>query len=1103
MNQSYTALNWDDYHYDNIPLELLVDAARNIHSLGLVHNTWLQRGTRQIDPAQIPWADIHYLYVQGDLVSDVRWGECIWDPGVYINKAENWLLIVLEKDAPDPTQSIIDRLGPKLKYLSIQRTGLRGHEQSALPRLSVEHLIGLDELVLRENHKLKDVDGLDKLLKLKRLGARDCPELRSLAGLDSLSNLEELNIVSCHSLSMLPSLNQLTRLNSLSLCSCSNLVSLSGLEKLSQLSFLTLRGCSKLSLLPELRNLALLPHLNLGGCRSLNLPPNFTFPPNIKALCLDHTPIARLPGTIRNLKSLRNLDLQNMHLTELPDWLPEIAEGFSLKWRAVEDGIDKAIVYLDGTTVDGVDMSIFEQPYEMVVKWFEERKAGRTQALNEMKVIFLGDGEAGKSYTISRLMNNGGDPLDYEKKRTPGIAIKNHPCNFNGRDFRVNYWDFGGQEILHAMHRIFLTNRTMYVVLVSVKDDDYQERAEYWLRNIKSFAPDAPVLLAFNKIDMRPRLFLDKTVLHAANGNLKQIVSMSALEFDQEKFDSEFRSILLQEIVNTKMLDVEWPKSWIELKNKMENLGKYYITLEDYEEICADCHVDDVQAELLDWFNDLGVSFCCRNNFRLENQVILEPRWITNGLYIILFNQCEDIVNGMIPHRYIHDLLKRSPKDTSVLCTDRKARYRIPGDAEYVLGIMRQFGLSLQIVGDREFIPMLCQPQSPLDLAAYESNEDVLEFHMDFQYLPNNVLHQLMVEQYSELDIENVWRAGARFQQPGTGLSAIVAMDENTLKFFISHSDSRHAPQTYLTVLKAKIDQIWRQMGLQEPEEAFVYKTAGSRETVGYEELKHSLKKGDDELYARSLRRSIPISDLLRQFGLEELAEHEHPPLRNRRISCPNKRTSPIDEWKLLEYIVESCQKIQADPIYGATGDKSGKEDERNRRIRDDLEYRLKNTGYRISDQPQQGRSGTGQGVGELDLLLKDEQGRLWTIIEALRVHNIDKIEWKKHLTKLLGNYNYGGLHFAYLLTYVDSNAADFMKIWGNYQRYIPTYDPGEYSVDPNSFQPLNAAQDLQYIQTAMCRYTCGSAQVTVYHLFVMVRPQPPKTDSIPKSSVK
>ena len=131
---------------------------------------------------------------------------------------------------------------------------------------------------------------------------------------------------------------------------------------------LYLPECSSLTVLPSLDNLTQLTRLDLSWCSSLTV----------------------LPESLRNLKSLRRLNLNCLKLKELPDWLPKIAEKFALGYNFV-DGNEKAIVSLWDTTVEGVDMSIFEQPYEMIVEWFEKRKQGRTQPLNEIKVVFLGD----------------------------------------------------------------------------------------------------------------------------------------------------------------------------------------------------------------------------------------------------------------------------------------------------------------------------------------------------------------------------------------------------------------------------------------------------------------------------------------------------------------------------------------------------------------------------------------------------------------------------------------------------------------------------------------------------------------------------------------
>jgi small GTP-binding protein len=302
------------------------------------------------------------------------------------------------------------------------------------------------------------------------------------------------------------------------------LSTIQGFCGLGQLTILKLSWCESLSQLPKLSSLQKLTTLSLSYCRSLTQLPELSGLGQLAELNLSSCGIRELPEGIRNLKSLRLLNLNNLNLRELPDWLPEIAAKFDIYDIFPQNrGTEKAIVSLCDTMVESIpDMSIFEQPYEMVVEWFLQRAAGKNQTLNEIKVVFLGDGEAGKSHTIARLMNDGGEPdtTVFDGQSTPGIVIRHKDYTVDGRSFRVNYWDFGGQEIMHSMHRIFLTGRTMYVILLNARDDTQGDRAKYWLHNVKSFAPDAPVLLVLNKIDQNENATVDEPDLRSRYENL-------------------------------------------------------------------------------------------------------------------------------------------------------------------------------------------------------------------------------------------------------------------------------------------------------------------------------------------------------------------------------------------------------------------------------------------------------------------------------------------------------------------------------------------------------------------------------------------------------
>ena len=582
----------------------------------------------------------------------------------------------------------------KLTKLTILRL-YECHHLTQLP--SLDSLINLTELDVSVCTSLTQLPKMDSLSNLTVLDISACENLTHLPPLDCLTNLAVLNLIWCNNLTRLPPLNHITKLTALNLSDCNNLTQIPPLDGLINLTELDFSECSNLAQIPPLDNLTNLSELNLSECIKLTHVPSLDRLSNLSELILSGcSKLRELPAGIRNLKSLRRLDLSNMHLLDLPDWMPEIAENFSLRFHYWAGGT-KANVYLKDTTVDSIpDMSIFEQPFDVIVKWFAERKLGRTQPLNEIKVVFLGDGESGKSHTIARLINDGGTPVDYMDQSTPGIVIKDKAYSHNGRDFRVHYWDFGGQEIMHSMHRIFLTGRTMYVVLLNARDDTQGDRARYWLHNVKSFAPDAPVLLVLNKIDQNEKASVDEKDLRGRYPRLTEIVKLSAKEFSKETFNETFTHVLLEEIQKTGYLDAQWPVSWTKVKERLEKMTDHYIMGDAYQTICQECSVDSNQQNLLHWFNDLGISFCwCdeEEDYALEDHVILRPDWITNALYIILFNHLVGAHNGLIPHKSIYKLLKNAHSTPSIRCTLPDAKYS-NGDIQYVLGVMRKFNLS-------------------------------------------------------------------------------------------------------------------------------------------------------------------------------------------------------------------------------------------------------------------------------------------------------------------------------------------------------------------------------------------------------------------------
>ena len=97
-----------------------------------------------------------------------------------------------------------------------------------------------------------------------------------------------------------------------------------------------------------------------------------------------------------------------------------------------------------------------------------------------------------------------GQPLPAANETTKGISIHRHEFKLkNGRLFRLNVWDFGGQEILHSTHQFFLTERSLYILVLEPRTGFAQRDAEY----VRAYSlwRDAALLLATIPAALRGR----------------------------------------------------------------------------------------------------------------------------------------------------------------------------------------------------------------------------------------------------------------------------------------------------------------------------------------------------------------------------------------------------------------------------------------------------------------------------------------------------------------------------------------------------------------------------------------------------------------------
>ncbi|MCI5165537.1 MAG: hypothetical protein D3903_05445, partial [Candidatus Electrothrix sp. GM3_4] len=166
---------------------------------------------------------------------------------------------------------------------------------------------------------------------------------------------------------------------------------------------------------------------------------------------------------------------------------------------------------LDDNLLEFPPPEIVKQGKQAVLRYLQAAEAQGIRDAFEVKMLIVGEGGAGKT-TLWNLLQDSTHPVpDETQKSTLGIQIEegwkfSHLDNskFN---FRVNLWDFGGQEIQYMTHQFFLTRRSFYVLLA----DGRKEAANfpYWLDIISLLGRDTeqeeklPVLVVLNENDVK------------------------------------------------------------------------------------------------------------------------------------------------------------------------------------------------------------------------------------------------------------------------------------------------------------------------------------------------------------------------------------------------------------------------------------------------------------------------------------------------------------------------------------------------------------------------------------------------------------------------
>jgi internalin A len=391
----------------------------------------------------------------------------------------------------------VSDLEPLRGLASLQNLNCSGTKVSHLEPL--RGLTSLKELNCGAE-RVSDLEPLRGLTSLEKLGCA----YSLVSDLTPLQGLVSLKLLNC-TYTPLTNLELLQGLVNLEEFVCSR-TEVSSLEPLKDLTSLELLHCdhTQVSSLEPLRSLVNLDSLFCDHTQVSDLEPLRSLV-NLTTLNCGNTQVSDLEPLV-NLQSFQFFDCQNLKLKEFPRKLL-----FSENLRRI---------YLNGASIPGIPEEAFstdkDQPFTFFNNTIPTLRAHvldlevEAIPINSVKILVLGNGGVGKTQLCRHLAAEAFDPTVLT---THGIALRTIAPASEG-DATQYLWDFGGQDIYHSAHTLFMRTAAVFVVLwtpeqealaASDNDDDPLQRRHpltYWLEYVRTLGrPDSPVLVVQSQCD--------------------------------------------------------------------------------------------------------------------------------------------------------------------------------------------------------------------------------------------------------------------------------------------------------------------------------------------------------------------------------------------------------------------------------------------------------------------------------------------------------------------------------------------------------------------------------------------------------------------------
>ncbi len=727
-----------------------------------------------------------------------------------------------------------------------------------------------------------------------------CCNIKNVEPLAALRNLTKIYLVNNHinDVAPLAALPSLTELN-IWISQISDIASLAALTNLTSLSLV---DC-QISNISPLASLTKLTMLDLAGNQISNCEPLAVLG-SLTELDLSQNQISDA-SSLAALNKLRTLDLQNNHIRILPGSFLELP----LHWHWHSRPYLEKGLALEGNPIQQPPAEVINSGRQAIEQYYQRLSFEKNQELREAKLILLGEPDAGKSSIVRRLLYNEFDP---NSQTTLGTDI--HRWFFSdtdGEEYRVNIWDFGGQDIQQSIHHLFLTAGALYLVVLDARRDESPLK---WLLTINAFAAGATVLIAVNQIDLNAHPKLNQQELRANYPNIANVFYTSC-KHDQDHGLIQLITELKHHLEQLPSMGDVYPQQWYEIKERLEHeqsRGRHYMSMESYGELCAEHNMvadESASSKLTENFlrvlDNIG-TVRWFEKFEYFNYQVLDPSWLTIGLYHILINPEVKQRSGLVSRQQIKGILLYDIPEPYL---KRGYQYR-ERDVDFFVEAIQHYKFAFKIEhsdGTPRYRIPKGFPQNPparLNTKDYEGDDHRLYIIEFTSFAPAWLLHRLIVSLHHKIPEELYWYYG--FVYHSAEGDTLVNLFEHERKLFIRVPKS--APNVYPLLRFCLFDIFADTMQLQMQE--WVMFGEDNQARASLQQLRRYADKGIQLYRDHDTLEEAPVADLLGLFPTNIANADTTTALKELEIL----KTERQQDRELINQLIDLIKQLQTQP---------------------------------------------------------------------------------------------------------------------------------------------------------------------------------------------